>query len=370
MARMRLSLDQVLTDNDPGLVPLDEAIPPLMPRQSHEVERTVRIPGDLPAGVYSIGVFADANSAIDQPENNDAGLSSTAIVVSLANGAFPKISGISPDPTPLKDGPQEIQIIGSGFQPGATVTLSDLTSGEKRFNNRPITSLSEGAIEIDSNFTTDAMWAVEVVNPGGISSGQYQFNVGDGAPTKLSPPDSVDPPIRADPKPLPEEPPTNPSEKGLIFITHGWNAAADSEDFWPWQLARKFAFLIEERLEDEDVVVSGNSGFFKIGDITIQAYDWGDASGSPGLIPKNLPTTASDIAFLRGSDLGLQFRKSSYTRICLIGHSAGSWLVDAIADSLKGTGKDIYLIALDAFEPYRYNDFPSLYELGDNVSYF
>ena len=73
------------------------------------------------------------------------------------------------------------------------VTLRDLTAGQV-FANRAISSFSSTSITINPNFTTAAhLWSVEVINPNGQTTGQYQFNVV--APSPVTPVLSVTPTI-------------------------------------------------------------------------------------------------------------------------------------------------------------------------------
>jgi len=52
------------------------------------------------------------------------------------------------------------------------------TSGGAVYANRPISSQSATQIVINPNFgNTSDTWTVEVINPGGLSSGQFVFTV-------------------------------------------------------------------------------------------------------------------------------------------------------------------------------------------------
>jgi hypothetical protein len=89
----------------------------------------------------------------------------------------PAISRLNPNPVPGSNHSQPFTINGSNFVQGATVTLRDLRTREV-FPNRPISFLSSSEIVINPNFTVaEATWSVEVINPGGASSGQVQFQV-------------------------------------------------------------------------------------------------------------------------------------------------------------------------------------------------
>src|SRR5207253_1742239 len=83
----------------------------------------------------------------------------------------------NPNPVTGSNSRQPFTINGNNFVSGCNVTLRDLSTGEV-FANRTIASLSGSQIVINPNFTTAAHnWSVEVINPGGASSGQFNFAV-------------------------------------------------------------------------------------------------------------------------------------------------------------------------------------------------
>ena len=89
----------------------------------------------------------------------------------------PVITGVSPNPVTGSSSPQPFTITGTGFVSGATVTLRDVTNNQT-FPNRPISWFSSTEIVINPIFTTAAaVWTVQVINPGGIASNQWVFNV-------------------------------------------------------------------------------------------------------------------------------------------------------------------------------------------------
>ncbi len=109
--------------------------------------------------------------------NLDGGSSGRVSFQVIAPTVTPTISGVSPNPVPGSSSPQTFTINGSNFVSGATVTLTDTITGEV-FANRPISSLSSAQIVINPNFTVAShVWNVQVFNPGGVPSNQFQFNV-------------------------------------------------------------------------------------------------------------------------------------------------------------------------------------------------
>ncbi len=104
------------------------------------------------------------------------------------------IASVEPNPVIGSDAPQPFTINGSGFETGANVTLRDLTYDEV-FPNRAVETLTSTEIVINPTFTSEpATWSVEVINPGGESTGQFVFEVvasGGLAITSVSPDPAV-----------------------------------------------------------------------------------------------------------------------------------------------------------------------------------
>ncbi len=72
--------------------------------------------------------------------------------------------------------PKNFDILGSNFLEGASVTLRAKTANHT-YSNRPIVSLTSTQIVLRPTFSVVGDWAVEVINPGGISSGETAFRV-------------------------------------------------------------------------------------------------------------------------------------------------------------------------------------------------
>ncbi len=99
------------------------------------------------------------------------------ITVYYTASVTPSITGVSPNPVTGSNTQQPFTVNGNNFVSGCNVTLRDLSSGEV-FANRAIGSFSANQIVINPIFTTAAhSWSVEVINPGGASSGQFNFSV-------------------------------------------------------------------------------------------------------------------------------------------------------------------------------------------------
>ncbi len=108
-----------------------------------------------------------------------------------APSAAPSITSVSPSSPTGSSSSQPFYINGANFVSGCNVTLRDITAGQT-FANRTITSFSSTQIRIDPVFTTAAhTWSVEVINPDGQSSGQYQFQVAAASPEVYNPQSAV-----------------------------------------------------------------------------------------------------------------------------------------------------------------------------------
>lgn len=107
-----------------------------------------------------------------------SGLSGRQVAYIVEYPVSPIVTSVSPNPVPGINGQQAFYINGSIFEADCSVTLRDLTYGNT-YANRPIILQTATQIQLSPNFSADpATWTVEVINPGGASSGQYQFTVG------------------------------------------------------------------------------------------------------------------------------------------------------------------------------------------------
>lgn len=91
--------------------------------------------------------------------------------------AYPVITSVAPHPVPALAGPQTLVVNGLDFRRGCSVTLRATSSGEC-FTNRNILSRRLNQLVLEPNLTKrEAPWTVEVINPGGFSSGEFTFPV-------------------------------------------------------------------------------------------------------------------------------------------------------------------------------------------------
>jgi len=92
----------------------------------------------------------------------------------------PTVSAVEPAMPVATGAPQSFAICGANFDQNASVTLRCISSGEV-FPNRTISSRSDTRITINPNFGNAAgKWSVEVINPGPVSSGEFNFSVKQG----------------------------------------------------------------------------------------------------------------------------------------------------------------------------------------------
>lgn len=139
---------------------------------SYAVNSSTQITANI--SISSTATTGSRNVSVTTPAGTGTG---NGLFTVTAPTVTPYISSVSPNPVTGSNSSQPFTINGGNFVSGATVTLRDLRTGEV-FPNRPISSFSSTQIVINPIFTTiAATWTVEVINPGGASSGQFSFQV-------------------------------------------------------------------------------------------------------------------------------------------------------------------------------------------------
>ena len=89
----------------------------------------------------------------------------------------PLITEVSPYPVPAIDTPQVFTVHGNDIKRGCEVILRDEQTGET-FRNMKQIHHHYRFTSILANFTSDpSHWSVEIINPGGFSSGKFYFPV-------------------------------------------------------------------------------------------------------------------------------------------------------------------------------------------------
>jgi hypothetical protein len=113
--------------------------------------------------------------------NNPDGQSSSAFSFSVTSVVVtppPSISSVSPGSYPASSSNQTMNIYGSNFQNGATLTFNPPTGSNLNSSSSKLTYVSSSQITYQFNNANDVgTWTVRVNNPDGQSSSSYSFNV-------------------------------------------------------------------------------------------------------------------------------------------------------------------------------------------------
>jgi signal transduction histidine kinase len=89
----------------------------------------------------------------------------------------PVILGVLPSRVPALDGPQGFMVNGNDFRHGFSVVLRDKRTGE-HFEKVNVLFRGNSQFLMCPNFTkAEGDWTIEVINPGGIRSGEFPFVV-------------------------------------------------------------------------------------------------------------------------------------------------------------------------------------------------
>ncbi len=132
---------------------------------------------NLDEAVYPRSVAIQGNGRIVVAGTSWGGAGINFTAVRYLVDTSPAIIGVSPNPVPGGNSTQFFTINGTSFDPNCTVTLRDLTTGINYPNRTKISQIAT-SITLNPTFGTPAhTWSVEVINSGGISSGQYLFPV-------------------------------------------------------------------------------------------------------------------------------------------------------------------------------------------------
>lgn len=109
--------------------------------------------------------------------DNPGAVSATNYFTIAIKPIQPAVASVVPNPVPAVDGVQVLIVNGREFRRGCRLVLRDQTTGE-RFDNLKIAQLKNDHFVVTPNFTkAEDHWSAEVINPGGFSSGQFDFDV-------------------------------------------------------------------------------------------------------------------------------------------------------------------------------------------------
>jgi hypothetical protein len=158
-------------------------------------------------------------------------------------------------------------------------------------------------------------------------------------------------------------------EKHLVLLTHGYIGDAGG---WVNDMQNSIAVRTQAQHPQDEVRLLDLTEYATslpptlptpLSEWDILSVDWSD---SAAISPEQLqlsPWGARSRARQIGQRLAYFLRQQEYETLHLIGHSAGSWLVDAIADSMESSTVDTHLTFLDAFVPNSGGD------LGDRADW-
>jgi len=159
-----------------------------------------------------------------------------------------------------------------------------------------------------------------------VSSSSASFNFDFTMEAVPLPPGSIALPEAEPSDPPPSLEPDEP-KRGLIAIAHGYRSE-------PGAWANDMAALMETSLQ-----AAGIDGW------DVEVIDWKDSANTI------LPSTAASRAKTIGHTEGTRYKNSeAYDKYHLIGHSAGSWLIDAFAETVNDSA-DVQLTLLDGYIP-------------------
>lgn len=92
------------------------------------------------------------------------------------------ITGVSPTSLRAAAGSQQLQITGSGFQSGLTLTLTDPQQNSQNVSGGDIASVDATLVQANVTLATPGSWQVAVANPSAAPSAAFTFSVA-GPPT-------------------------------------------------------------------------------------------------------------------------------------------------------------------------------------------
>ncbi|MDR3561447.1 MAG: hypothetical protein P4N59_08425, partial [Negativicutes bacterium] len=137
----------------------------------------------------------------------------------------------------------------------------------------------------------------------------------------------------------------NPNARGLVYVIHGWTP--------PWASSAYDYDAIIPNLANSIINRFARDGI--MGQWDVQVLDWSDHSiynQQTGLSSGGLyPQLGVANSFVLGPKIGAQIIAQGYSQVHLIGHSAGAWLANSIAQYLNLNGIPATTTLLDAFVP-------------------
>jgi hypothetical protein len=244
-------------------------------------------------------------------------------VVAIAAGyGFNLALVASPIQSPIIATPPRSQTAQVGSNVNFTVTVGSLTplNYQWQFNGQNLTNATNATLTLNSvTAANSGGYSVVVSNPhGSVTSATASLAVLDDGANGNTPTPITAPPI-----------PSKPSGvKNLVFITHGWEPGLTEPPSPQWILDMRSA--IQAQVSSDWQVV---------------ACSWIDSAWTV------FPDQALHNANVIGTQLGQQFAAQGYQNVHLIAHSAGSEMIQTIANILKSS-KNPPTIQLTFLDPY------------------
>jgi len=122
--------------------------------------------------IYGLNAYQKSNGQYMITKDNYNG--SSVVIHTFTPAGMPVITGLSPSsPVTGSSGPQTLTLLGFNFQPGCTVTLTNVDT-----SSPSVTFVDSSNLMMQVNLTVvPHNWSAQVINPGSIVSAPVQFTV-------------------------------------------------------------------------------------------------------------------------------------------------------------------------------------------------
>ena len=182
--RIFLSTDTTFGGSDPFF--LTYTTSSLTTTQLANFSGSLTLPSNLAPGTYYLGAWADyAGQVTESNENNNA--RSAIITIQAAAVPTPSISSVSPTSYTADSLLHTMQVFGTSFQSGDSLTFLDPQGTVYNSDSAKLTFRNSGEIDYSFNDGADAgTWSVRVNSPDGSKHSSYlTFTVTPSVPTPL-----------------------------------------------------------------------------------------------------------------------------------------------------------------------------------------
>jgi hypothetical protein len=151
-----------------------------------------------------------------------------------------------------------------------------------------------------------------------------------------------------------------------VVIAHGWNADATNPEGWVANITGKLCALSGSGPQFMSQVNPNSITWIcQVNDTDIFVIDWSKDAFSTANLPLSAPWTAVRQGRENGVAAAVPFADKNYAHIHLIGHSAGTALLDSLSTTLKelNTATVQHFTLFDAYDP----DAKSAYNIVDGT---